>query len=78
MNQLFKKRSNHVALSIAVVLASLSATSCTPEETRRGAWGAAGGAVVGSLIGNRSSAAAGAVIGGLLGAGTARNRGYRY
>ena len=76
MNPSLKIRSNHAALPLVIVLASLSATSCTQEETRRGTWGAVGGAVVGSLIGNRSSAAAGAVIGGLLGAGTARNRGY--
>ena len=66
------------ALVIAATSVPLGATSCTNEEMERGAIGAAGGAIVGGLLGGGNSAAAGAVIGGLAGAGTARHRSSDY
>ena len=70
----------------AVAAVCLTATvgmivsSCTYEEVHRGGVGAAGGAIVGGILGGGRGAAAGALIGGLAGAGTARDRwtDYRY
>lgn len=63
------------ALPLFAGAVALSLVSCTHEELHRGGIGAAGGAVVGGILGGGDGAAAGAIVGGLAGAGTAR---YRY
>ena len=62
-----------ITLAMASALA-LIVSSCTYEEMHRGGIGAAGGAIVGGLLGGGNAAAAGAIIGGLGGAATSRDR----
>jgi hypothetical protein len=73
--KLFPKISiSFLAIACIGALVSSSLTSCSSEELHRGGIGAAGGAIVGGLLGGGNAAAAGAIIGGLGGAATARDR----